>query len=198
MRSQDTGTQLTRFDTCVACIRQIMRDQVRDRDLVGVVGFGNRVEAVVLPTPKGIGGAKLDMRIAALQVQTHGGTCFFDAVLQCLQLLGQPGLATNDSPRWLVCLTDGDDLGSRRDNASGELVTKMLDDGALQCLNMMMITVGKLKEKNMHVIDAWVERVRAAGGLGRHLSEKNASAISSAFSVVAECLATEVGGATEC
>jgi len=199
MLSQDTGTHLSRFGTCVACVRRILHEQVRDKDLVGVVGFGNRVEIVVSPTPKQHGGARLDAQIAALQAQTLGGTCFFDAVAQCLQLLGQPGLAPANAQKWLVCLTDGDDLGSQRDNSNGELVTRMLDsEGIVDDLNMVMITVGKLKEKNLRVIDHWVERVGAGGGMARHLSEQNAGAISLAFNVVAEYLAAEVGGATEC
>jgi hypothetical protein len=199
MLSQDTGTNLSRFGTCVACVRRILHEQVRDKDLVGVVGFGNRVEIVVSPTPKEHGGSRLDARIAGLQAQTLGGTCFFDAVAQCLQLLNQPGLAPANAPKWLVCLTDGDDLGSRRENSNGELVTQMLDsEGITQHLNMVMITVGKLKEKNLRVIDSWVDRVDSAGGMARHLSEQNAAAISLAFNVVAECLSAEVGGATEC
>jgi hypothetical protein len=199
MLSQDTGTHLSRFGTCVACVRRILHEQVRDKDLVGVVGFGNRVEIVVSPTPKQHGGARLDAQIAALQAQTLGGTCFFDAVAQCLQLLGQPGLAPANAQKWLVCLTDGDDLGSQRENSNGELVTRMLDsEGIVDDLNMVMITVGKLKEKNLRVIDHWVERVGAGGGMARHLSEQNAGAISLAFNVVAEYLAAEVGGATEC
>jgi len=199
MLSQDTGTNLTRFGTCVACIRRILNDQVRDCDLVGVVGFGAQVETVMAPTAKGVGGAHLDARIAGLQAQLLGGTCFFDAVAQCLEQLGQPGLAPAGAPRWLVCLTDGDDLGSRRDNAQGELVTRALESGgAPPNLNMIMITVGKLKEKNVGVIDGWVERVAATGGFSQHLSEKTAAAITSAFTVVAEALTADVGGSNEC
>jgi len=198
MLSQDTGTNLTRFGTCVACIRRILRDQVRNQDLVGVVGFGAQVETVVLPTAKGVGGAQVDAQIASLQAQMLGGTCFFDAVSQCLQQLGQAGLAPPEAPRWLVCLTDGDDLGSRRENMGGELVTRALETSPPANLNMVMITVGKLKEKNLRVIDGWVDRVAAAGGFAQHLSERNAAAITSAFSVVAECLSADVGGATEC
>lgn len=63
-----------------------------------------------------------------MQAQRLGGTCFFDAVLECLQQLGQASSAAPpDAPRWLVCLTDGDDLGSRRDNTHGELVTRALE-----------------------------------------------------------------------
>jgi len=198
MLSQDTGTALSRFATCVACVQRILLDQVQDQDLVGVVGFGASVENVVLPTPKGIGRDKINARISGLQAQTLGGTCFFDAVAQCLQLLSQPGLAPPEAPRWLVCLTDGDDLGSRRENARGEQVNKMLDAGTPANLNMVMITVGRLKECNLQVIDRWVEQVVAAGGFGRHLSERNAAAITGAFEVVAECLSLDVGGATEC
>lgn len=199
MLSQDTGTSLSRFDTCVSCVRRILHQQVRERDLVGVVGFGQRVETVVAPTPKEHGGSRLDARIAALQAQTLGGTCFFDAIAECLQLLNQRDLAAPTAPRWLVCLTDGDDLGSRRENAGGEMVTRMLDaEGITDNLNMVMITVGKLKEKNLSVIDSWVERVATAGNIARHLSNQDAASISQAFSVVAECLAAEVGGATEC
>jgi len=198
MLSQDTGTALSRFATCVTCVQRILTDQVQDHDLVGVVGFGASVETVVPPTPKGLGRDKINARISGLQAQTLGGTCFFDAVAQCLQLLNQPGLAAPAAPRWLVCLTDGDDLGSRRENARGEQVTKMLNTGVPEHLNMVMITVGRLKETNLQVIDRWVDQVVAAGGCGRHLSEKNATAITGAFEVVAECLSSDVGGATEC
>uniref|UniRef100_A0A7S2MPH4 VWFA domain-containing protein n=1 Tax=Zooxanthella nutricula TaxID=1333877 RepID=A0A7S2MPH4_9DINO len=198
MLSQDTGTNLTRFGTCVACVRRILRDQVRDQDLVGVVGFGAQVETVVPPTVKGTGAAQVDARIAGLKAQMLGGTCFFDAVSTCLQQLGQAGLAPAHAPRWLVCLTDGDDLGSRRENMSGELVTRALETSPPANLNMVMITVGKLKERNVRVVDGWVARVASRGGFAQHLSERNATAITSAFGVVAECLGAEVGGANEC
>jgi len=198
MLSQDTGTHLSRFATCVACIQRILADQVQNHDLVGVVGFGASVETVVLPTPKGLGTNQINQRVAQLQAQTLGGTCFFDAVKECLQLLGQPGLAPPEAPRWLICLTDGDDLGSRKENAHGEQVSQQLERGAVPSLNMVMITVGRLKEHNLKVIDGWVEQVSSAGGFARHLSERNAAAITGAFEVVAECLASDVGGATEC
>jgi len=198
MMSQDTGTHLSRFATCQACVQRILTEQVIDHDLVGCVVFGASVETVVPPTPKGLGRGRIGARIASLQAQTLGGTCFFDAVLQCIQQLGLPGLAPMGAPRWLVCLTDGDDLGSRRENARGEQVCKMLEVGMPANLNMIMITVGRLKETNLRVIDCWVDQVTAAGGFARHLSERTATAIQQSFEEVAECLALDVGGATEC
>ena len=62
---------------------------------------------------------------------------------------------------------------------------------------MMMITVGQLRDQNVRVIEHWVDRVGQAGGIGQHLSPA-AAKIDSAFSVVAEFLAAEVGGANEC
>jgi len=198
MMSQDTGTSLSRFATCQACVQRILTEQVMDQDLVGCVVFGASVETVVPLTPKGLGHGRISPCIASLQAQTLGGTCFFDAVLQCIQQLGLPGLAPVGAPRWLVCLTDGDDLGSRRENARGEQVCKMLEVGMPANLNMIMITVGRLKETNLRVIDCWVDQVSAAGGFARHLSERNATAIQQSFEEVAECLASDVGGATEC
>uniref|UniRef100_A0A7S2G0E3 VWFA domain-containing protein n=1 Tax=Alexandrium andersonii TaxID=327968 RepID=A0A7S2G0E3_9DINO len=112
--------------------------------------------------------------------------------------MNQPNVAPAEALKWLVCLTDGDDLGSRRENARGEIVNQMLHAGIPSNLNMVMITVGSLRAGNVKVIDSWVEKVSSTGGLGRHVSEKDAAAIAKAFDVVAECLATEVGGATEC
>lgn len=118
---------------------------------------------------------------------------------QCLQLLGQPNLAApREARRWLICLTDGDDLGSRAQNARGELVTQMLRNSPPAHLNTVFITVGALQAINMQIIDSWVDRVQKGGGFGRHLPEKDAASIAKAFDVVAEYLATEVGGATEC
>lgn len=199
MKSNDTRTHLNRFQTCVQCILRILQDQVRDNDLVGVVCFGPDVQTIIPPTPKGVGGSQLHTRIAGLQPANAGGTCFYDAVLECLRVLGQPQLAPADALRWLVCLTDGDDLGSSRPNARGELVNNMLASGKAPAgLNMVMITVGALKTENVRVIQSWVKHVKTQGGEGAHLGDKDASGIAKAFEVVAEFLATEVGGATEC
>jgi len=198
MASRDTRTPLSRFETCVQCVQKILREQVSDKDMVGIVAFGPTVQTIVPPTPKGLFGTHLNSRIAGLRPQASGGTCFYDAMVQCLELLNQPGLAPPEASRWLVCLTDGDDLGSRAHNARGELVTKMLEAGTPAHLNMMVITVGSLKAVNVQIIDAWANKVSAAGGNGRHLSEKDAAAITKAFDVVAEYLAADLGGAVEC
>jgi len=198
MKSRDTGTQQTRFEVCVASVKRILRHQVRENDLVGVVGFGPGVKIVCPPTVKGSSGGALESHLVGLQPMQSGGTSFFDAVLQCLQLLSTQELVHPQSPRWLVCLTDGDDLGSRKENAGGELVSLMLGSGTTPNLNMIMITVGKLKAKNVSVIDGWVNQVCKGGGEGKHLSEKDAATITKAFNVVADFLAVEVGGATEC
>lgn len=198
MMSRDTKTPQSRFEICVGRVRRLLKDQVRDSDLVGVVGFGPNVQTVVPLTTKGQGGVGLESRIASLRPQAAGGTCFFDAVATCLQLLGQPNSAAPNAQRWLICLTDGDDLGSRANNARGELVTQMLGNCPPAHLNTVFITVGALQAINMQIIDSWVDRVHKGGGFGRLLAEKDAASISKAFDVVAECLAAEVGGATEC
>eukprot|EP00928_Gymnodinium_smaydae_P034972 TRINITY_DN2467_c0_g3_i1.p1 TRINITY_DN2467_c0_g3~~TRINITY_DN2467_c0_g3_i1.p1 ORF type:complete len:1653 (+),score=416.81 TRINITY_DN2467_c0_g3_i1:99-5057(+) len=198
MMSQDTGTRLSRFETCVQCVLRILREQVRECDLVGVLGFGPGVQLVVPPTLKGKGGRQLEAAIAALRPQMAGGTCFFDAVAQCLHLLAQSPAIPKGASRWLVTLTDGDDLGSQPQNARGELVSQMLAATAPRHLNLVAVTVGPLKAVNMQVINSWVQRVRSAGGVGRLLSEKDAATIARAFDVVAEYLAGDIGGVVEC
>lgn len=198
MMSQDCGTRLSRFETCVACILRILREKVRDCDYVGVVGFGPNVQLVLPPTLKGQGRGVVEDQIASLRPQRNGGTCFFDAVTHCLQLLIQPGSAPSDASQWLVCLTDGDDLGSRPQNARGELATQMIAAGVAKNLNMLMVTVGALKQANVQVIQGWVQSVCTAGGVGQLLSERDAATIARAFDVVAEHLGAEVGGAVEC
>merc|ERR1712125_55962 len=37
MMSRDTGTALNRFDTCLSCVQVLMREQVRDCDLIGFI-----------------------------------------------------------------------------------------------------------------------------------------------------------------
>ena len=66
--------------------------QVRDSDVVGIVAFGPTVETVFLPAPKARGGAKLEKQLAGMAPQMAGGTAFYDAVMQCLQMLTQPGM----------------------------------------------------------------------------------------------------------
>lgn len=196
MQSRDTRTPLNRFELCVQCIQRILNDQVHDDDMVGIVCFGPSVQTILPPTLKRNAAALIQSKVASLHPQQAGGTCYYDAVLHCLHQLS--GQAIGDAMRWLVCLTDGDDLGSRRGNLRGEMVTEMLASSASSSLNMVMITVGALKAENLRIIDNWVERVKNAGGKGVNMQEKNASAIAKAFEVVAEYLGGEVGGATEC
>eukprot|EP00931_Biecheleriopsis_adriatica_P045170 TRINITY_DN25892_c0_g1_i2.p1 TRINITY_DN25892_c0_g1~~TRINITY_DN25892_c0_g1_i2.p1 ORF type:complete len:1704 (-),score=338.00 TRINITY_DN25892_c0_g1_i2:137-5248(-) len=199
MRSRDTGTPLSRFETCMERMRRILREQIRDRDVVSLVVFGPTVQVILPLMQKGQAGAMLESRLGGLRPQAAGGTCFFDAVALCLQMLSQPGPpAPPEAKRWLVCLTDGDDLGSRPQNAQGQMVTSILATSPPANLSMVMITVGALKSINAQIIESWVERVRARSGMGRLLLEKDAASIAKAFDVVAEYLAAEVGGATEC
>lgn len=199
MMSRDTKTPLTRFETCVSRMRRILNEQIRDCDWVGIVVFGPSVQVVVPLTLKGQAGNLFETRLATLRPQIAGGTCFYDAVAQCLQLIGQPGLQIpNAAKRWLLCLTDGDDLGSRPQNAQGQWVSHMLEASPPANFSLVVITVGVLKRINASIIDSWVQKVCARNGVGKHLSEKDAATIARAFDVVAECLAAEVGGATEC
>lgn len=199
MKSRDTRGPLNRFETCVRAIQGILGEQVKDADLIGMVCFGPTVQTIIAPSPKGTAGRSLSQRLAVLRPQEAGGTCFFDAVHKCLGMLSQRGIAPPGASRWLVCLTDGDDLGSSRGNTRGELVSRALLGRSIPAgLNMIMITVGSLKPENVHVIQSWVKHVSSAGGKGLHLGDKDASGISKAFDVVAEYLAGEVGGATEC
>lgn len=195
MMSKDTGTSLSRFEICLASVQRIMKQQVRDHDLVSCVVFGPDVRVIFPPTPKGLGGQMMESRIAGLRPSTAGGTRFFDAVAQCLHLLKTSAPA--DAVRFLVCLTDGDDLGSQPQNARGEFVTRMLCEGSQKQLNLLVVTVGPLQAVNIQIIKSWTERVAQAGGVGKHIPEKDAATIGKAFDVVAECLA-EVGGAVEC
>jgi len=168
MMSRDTRTPLTRFETCVACIQRILQDQVRDCDSVGVVCFGPKVETIAPPTPKSVGGRQISSKISSLRPSSQGGTAFFDAVLDCLNMLDKGGAGQPpDAQKWLICLTDGDDLGSQRTNARGELVDKKLAASVSERLNMMMITVGALRAGNVLTINQWVERVAKAGGTGQ-------------------------------
>eukprot|EP00403_Amphidinium_massartii_P021214 CAMPEP_0178402572 /NCGR_PEP_ID=MMETSP0689_2-20121128/16912_1 /TAXON_ID=160604 /ORGANISM="Amphidinium massartii, Strain CS-259" /LENGTH=1582 /DNA_ID=CAMNT_0020023479 /DNA_START=98 /DNA_END=4843 /DNA_ORIENTATION=+ len=188
MLSKDTRTPMSRFDLCLARVKRIMTEQVRDEDLVGLIVFGPDVSTVFPPTAKGLGGAALEAKLGALRPQLIGGTKFFDAVAQSLMSLSQ---SVPEARHWLICLTDGDDLGSQIGNTRGEQVNELLSSGAVHDLNMVVITVGALQAANVEIVSSWAERVSAAGGIGRHLLEKDAGRISEAFDVVAECLAAE-------
>jgi len=196
MMSKDTRSQQSRFEVCLSRVLTIMRDRVRDCDLVSVIVFGPDVQVVFPPTMKGQAGPRLAEIVSKLQPSVVGGTKFFDAVAQGLQLLNASG--PSETKRWLICLTDGDDLGSIPQNAKGEIVNQMLGSNILRNLNMVLITVGSFKDLNLQIISAWAQKVSAAGGVGCHLPEKDAASIGEAFDVVAEYLAVEVGGAIEC
>jgi len=195
MMSRDTKTPYTRFEICVKSIRQILQNQVRDIDRVGVMTFGSTVTEIFPPMQKGPHRQQIEASVAGLRLDNRGGTCFYDAVVKCLRLLGQTDASGG---RWLICLTDGDDLGSTRSNDRGQQVTSTLQAGGFTNLNMVMITVGALQAQNLQIIGSWVERVKAIGGTGQLLAEKDAGRIEMAFQVVAQILAAELGGAMEC
>jgi hypothetical protein len=198
MMSQDTGKRgETRFGACVDRVQHILREQVRENDIVSVVGFGANLQTSLPPTRRGRDLHRLESLIGSLQPSAAGGTCFFDAVAHSLQMMKSGENVPLDSPRWLICLTDGDDIGSRKENENGEVVARLLDSG-IDKLNMIMITVGKLKANNLRTIGSWTDRVARNGGHGQLLSEKDAVSIGKAFEVVAEALASDVGGAIEC
>lgn len=115
-----------------------------------------------------------------------------------LELVNHLNQIPGDAQRYLICLTDGDDLGSNPQNARGELVTQLLSTSASKYLNLLAVTVGPLKPVNMQVIKSWVQRVGAAGAVGRLFSERDAATIAKAFEMVAEYIAAEVGGTVEC
>jgi len=118
MMSNDTGTKFTRFGLCIDRLQQILREQVRDLDFVGVVGFGANCQTVIAPTSKSSNIREIETQIGNLKASTSGGTCFFDAVAHCLEMMKSPKHVPSEAPRWLVCLTDGDDIGSRYRNAN--------------------------------------------------------------------------------
>lgn len=197
MLSNDTGTKLTRFGMCAESVKGILRDQVGPEDIVSIVGFGASVETPIPPVPKG-DGRNVEARLAQMRPQMQGGTCFYDALAMSLQVLAKPGIVAPDSPKWLICLTDGDDLGSRHGNSRGEMTTSMFSQNIVPKLNLAMITVTPLKPENARVISGWIDMVNGGGGMGRLMAESSAVNIASAFEVVAEALAADVGGATEC
>merc|ERR1719210_1966367 len=131
--------------------------------MVALTVFGRTIEMVLRPTVKSKCWRMLQSRLTTMQPEMVGGTRFFDSVAQCLQELDQPGLVSPDQSRWLVCLTDGDDIGSNAGNKSGEQVTEILKTKMPKNLNMVMITVGEMKEKNMQVMEGWVSMITRSG-----------------------------------
>merc|ERR1719410_586899 len=166
--------------------------------MIALMVFGNSMETVLHPTLKSKCWMVLQNKLTRMKPEMTGGTRFFDSVAQSLQELDQLGLASPDQSRWLVCLTDGDDIGSSFGNRSGERVTEILKSKMPKNLNMVMITVGQLQERNLQVMEGWVSMITRSGGVGQLLAEKSAVDIRKAFDVVAEVLAVDVGGATEC
>jgi len=199
MMSNDTGNGKSRWTTCLDCVKRIMKDQVKDQDYLGVVGFGPTVETVIPVQKKPAASKVLQTKLPALQPKMAGGTAFYDAISDSLGQLSMKGTAPASVPKWLICLTDGDDIGSKRENMNGELVARLLQAGIPPNLNMVMITVGKLKDKNTKIIDSWIDSVASRGGFAQHMRDTNAAQITESFEAVAEVLvAADVGGATEC
>jgi len=196
MMSNDTGNGKSRWTTCLDCVKRIIKDQVSDTDYLGVIGFGPTVETVIPVSKKTTAAKQLQQKLSTLQPKMAGGTAFFDAISDGLGQLTMKGTAPASVPKWLICLTDGDDIGSKRENVNGELVARLLKAGVPPSLNMVMITVGSLKEKNVKIIDSWIEMVGTRGGFAQHMRDTNAAQITESFEEV--LVAADVGGATEC
>jgi len=200
MKANDVDVRqptLTRFEACKQCIIRILRENVAATDLVSVVCFGHGVQGVIPATPKG-DGRQLEAAIQTCQIDTMAGTVLFEAVSQCVQTLCfSQGVAPDHFSRWLVCLTDGDDVGSSKDN---QFVTNQLTQCAGR-LNMITITVeskyAKLKPQTVQAVNSWAALISKAGCVGKYVPAEDASKIMESFNVVAQVLERETRGSIE-
>merc|ERR1712232_333691 len=111
--------------------------------------------------------------------------------------MGSQGGAPDHFSRWLVCLTDGDDVGSSKDN---QFVTNQLTQCAGR-LNMITITVeskyAKLKPQTVQAVTSWAALISKAGCVGKYVPAEDASKIMESFNVVAQVLERETRGSIE-
>jgi len=171
----------SRLHICKESIKNILENFISDEDYVGFIAFASYTKVVFdMMLKKG----KLRLMLERLnQLDVFGATKFYDAVLEAVQMLAK----VQSSSRWIIALTDGEDTGSSVDR-SGTAATKIIEEASL---NFACITVGKLPDQTIKIINGYV----SSAVDGMHVEASDTVKIADAFKEVAHVLE---GGLNEC
>lgn len=171
----------SRLRICKESIKNILENFIADDDNVGFIAFASHTEVMFDVMPKK-GNLKLMLQRLE-QLEVFGGTNFYDAMLEAVQKLSE----VKSSNRWIIALTDGEDTGSKVDS-DGSQATGLIEEIKL---NVACITVGKLQDRSMKVIEKYV----AKASNGMHVEASDTQKIADAFKQVANLID---GGLNEC
>jgi len=171
----------SRLRICKESIRNILENFISDDDHVGFIAFASHTMVMFDMIPKK---GKLQFMLERLQqLEVFGQTNFYDAMLEAVQKLS----AVAGTNRWIIALTDGEDTGSKVD-PEGAQATKIIQE---QQLNVACITVGKLPDRFMKIINQYISSSKS----GMHVGAENTQKIADAFKKIAHLID---GGLNEC
>lgn len=171
----------SRLRICKDSIRNILENYISDDDHVGFIAFASHTMVLFEMIPKK---GKLQFMLERIeQLEVFGQTSFYDAMLEAVQKLS----AVVGTNKWIIALTDGEDTGSKVD-PRGYQATKIIQE---QRLNLACITVGKLPDKFMKIIENYISSAKS----GMHVGASNTKKIADAFQKIAHLID---GGLNEC
>jgi Mg-chelatase subunit ChlD len=178
-----------RFDPCKRCIRKIIDDYLNDQDYISMYTFATDVRRVFTFFQKTTDLEMIHQEVRGMRCR--GQTAFYDAVLESLNTVTRTQGQSDDTKKWVIALTDGEDNKSRRNHhgyvLSYPTILKKLRDSDV---DLIIITIGPSYDH--HAIDEMVKTSEDSGNLGFHLSADRDSEIEKAFSKVSKIISSQL------
>lgn len=169
------------LETCKQSISTIIKDFTADQDLIGFLAFAHYSKQIFPLKQKK--GQESQMLSDVIKVQTFGGTAFYDAVKEGIELLDK---APGDVSQWLIALTDGADGHSSVDkHPPGRKACQMLKE---RNINIAVITVGQLPRETIDCVKGYTTACEAGGNSGLHIVAADTQAIADAFQTIASMM----------
>lgn len=173
-----TASGETRMQAATRNMLKVFDDYVNDGDSVSFIAFSHKVN-VVFPITVIQGHNRAKLREKAQKACTAGGgTAMYDALIEASKLMKK---ADQESPRWMICLTDGADQHSKTNLGNAHAQLKLEGDSGVD-----MVIVGI--ELTPQVI-APCERLATMSDKSLFINAaKDMNALDEAFEAVAELI----------
>jgi Mg-chelatase subunit ChlD len=173
------------LSTCKTSAQMIVDEFTDSEDQVGFIAFAHYTKDIFPLMKKGGNENKIRQDISNLN--TFGGTAFFDAVMDGLERLRS---LPPDTPKWVIALTDGADQHSSRDK-SGRQACDLLRK--IPKSNLAIITVGDLPQSTIGNVKKYVAAAASVGNKALHIVASDASKIAEAFETIGNMMADDGG-----
>jgi len=173
----------TRLQTTIDCICDIVQNQLRKEDQIGLMTFATDVRTDVPMTEKE--GNERSLLDKVRKMRTRGKTKFYGAVREATEKLKT---LDGKTPKWIVALTDGKDTSS--DPSDVRLAAENFR--ATSNLNFALVSFGN--EVDLGQVNQMIQGAKAAGSEGMLVSANSISDVQKAFERIGEAITMPTGG----